>query len=366
MGAKRSGGLEKYAGRIAASFLERGAGVTVFTTPEMPKTTLEIDYVPFPLSKWPTFLRLEQFDRCVRRSLASEKFDVVFGMERNRSQTHIRAGNGVHAAFLKSRLASEGLFKYGLCHINPLHRKILELEKAGFENPDLKKIFANSHMVQKDLLEHYDIDPAKIVVIHNGVEWSENEAAFRGAQDARAKSLERLGLEPDVFHLLFVGNGYARKGLWVLLEALAMCKNRDFHLSVVGKDKEIERYRASSAALNLQGRVRFFGQEKEVTPFYTLADALVIPSFYDPFANVTLEALSFGLKVISSKTNGGHEILNERNGIVLEELTKECLLAALEKLFLFRKTAENAETVRASVAHLDFGTQLAKLIDACT
>ena len=173
MGAKRGGGLEKYADRIASGFLKRGEEVTIFTTPEMQKSSLEIDYVPFPLSKWPTFLRLEQFDRCVRRSLATDKFDIVFGMERNRSQTHIRAGNGVHAAFLKSRLASEGRLKYGLCHINPLHRKILELEKEGFENPGLKKIFANSHLVKRDLLEHYNIDPAKIEVIHNGVEWEE-------------------------------------------------------------------------------------------------------------------------------------------------------------------------------------------------
>ena len=70
-----------------------------------------------------------------------KQFDIVFGMERNRFQTHIRAGNGVHAAFLKSRLASEGVLKYGMCLINPLHRKILELEKEGFENPKLKKIF---------------------------------------------------------------------------------------------------------------------------------------------------------------------------------------------------------------------------------
>ena len=47
-------------------------------------------------------------------------------------------------------------------------------------------------------------------------------------------------------------------------------------------------------------------------PFYQMADALVIPSFYDPFANVTVEALAMGLFVLSSKHNGGPEILTKK------------------------------------------------------
>ena len=66
---------------------------------------------------------------------------------------------------------------------------------------------------------------------------------------------------------------------------------------------------ALAAKLNIQRRVTFFGPQKEIRPFYQFADALVIPSFYDPFANVTVEALAMGLFVVSSKSNGGHEIL---------------------------------------------------------
>jgi UDP-glucose:(heptosyl)LPS alpha-1,3-glucosyltransferase len=351
MGAKNGGGLEKYAARIASGFLERSAEVTFLTTAGMKKTSLLIQYVPYSLCKWPTFLRLEQYDRCVRWSLNHKPFDIVFGMERNRSQTHIRAGNGVHAAFLKSRLASEGPFKYKMCLLNPLHKKILELEKAGFENPKLKKIFANSHMVKKNILDHYNVDPSKIEVIHNGVEWKELETPFL--------SWEKK--ESDVLQLLFVGNGFRRKGLDPLLEALSKTKN--VHLSVVGKDKHLGRYEAKAEKLGLGERVRFFGPVKEVLPHYLLADALIIPSFYDPFANVTLEALSLGLKVISSKGNGGHEILTEQNGIVLENLDPPTLLAAIEKTS--RKTASSAQIIRASVSHLDFDNQLSKLIDAC-
>ncbi len=348
----QKGGLEKYARRIAAAFLAKGANVTFLTAQT------------FPICRWPTFLRLEQYDRCVCRWLKNNRADVVFGMERNRVQTHLRAGNGVHAAYLKSRLASEGQIKYAICQINPLHRKILELEKEAFEYPGLKKLFVNSRMVLQQVLEHYAIDPGKIEVVHNGVEWEEQADNFASWEQGKKAALAKFDLDPHLLHLLFIGNGYKRKGLDKLLEALAIRRDRDFHLSVVGKEKHIQRYLSKLARLGLEKRVRFFGPQEDVLPFYQLADVLAIPSFYDPFANVTIEALAMGLFVISSKTNGGHEILTKQNGAVIENLLDpESIASSLD--LAFRKTPSSASAIRATVSHLDFSRQLANLVDGC-
>ena len=366
MEAKSQGGLEKYAGRIVSAFAKKGADISILTTQTSDRFSPKIAYHSFPISRWPGFIRLEQFDRCVGRWLKEHPVDIVFGMERNRIQTHIRAGNGVHAAYLKSRLVSEGLLKYGMCLINPLHRKILELEKAAFEFPGLKKIFVNSRMVQSELLDHYNVDPSKISVVHNGVEWQDQEAAFSIWQHGKKEALDRFGIDSNALHLLFIGHGYRRKGLDQLLKALSIWKFKDFHLSIIGKDKQINRYRTDVERLGLKDRVRFFGPQKEVVPFYQLADALIIPSFYDPFANVTLEALSFGLFVVSSKSNGGHEILTEENGAIIENLASpESIAAALDRCLICRKTPESATRIRTSVSHLDFSNQISKLIDAC-
>ncbi len=362
MQAKSQGGLEKYAGRIAAAFMKKGADVTLLTTHRSEK--LGVDVEVFPVCKWPGFLKLEQFDRCVARWLKANPADIVFGMERNRIQTHIRAGNGVHAAYLKSRLASEGRFKYGLCLINPLHRKLLELEASAFEHVKLKKIFVNSRMVRSDILEHYTVDPAKIEVIHNGVEWEEHLSPFSLWQEGKKAALEKFGLDALDLQLLFIGHGYRRKGLGQLLKALSIWTEKDFHLSVIGKEKNLLQYETLALQLGLRGKVRFFGPQKEVTPFYQMADALAIPSFYDPFANVTLEALSFGLFVVSSKMNGGHEVLSDLNGAVIENIASpESIALSLDRCQ--RKTAESAKQIRASIRHFDFSNQLSKLIDAC-
>ncbi len=358
------GGLEKYASRIAKAFLEKGARVTILTTGDALQS--EIPVFSTKTLPWPAFIRMEQFDWFVRSWLKKNKADLVFGMDRNRYQTHIRAGNGVHAAYLASRVLTEGHIKALFCQCNPLHRKILELEKSAFENPALQKLFANSQMVRQQVLKYYEIDPAKIQVIHNGVEWHEMQADFIEWERKRAEGLKKFNLNPHHFHFLFIGNGYLRKGLDRLLIALSRLQRRDFHLSVIGKDNQIDLYRAKAIQLGLKDRVHFFGPSQEIRLFYQMADALIIPSFYDPFANVTVEALAMGLYVVSSKNNGGHEILTANNGACIENLLDfDAIIAALETSFQHIKTQASAQAIRNSVKYLDFSNQLRILMESC-
>lgn len=355
------GGLEKYATRIANAFLNRGARVTILTTGKAFSTPILPVYATQTVP-WPAFLRMDQFDRFVQKWVGKEKPDLIFGMDRNRYQTHIRAGNGVHAAYLASRSP----FKKMLCKINPLHQKILELEKTAFEYPGLQKLFTNSQMVRRQVLQYYKTDPHKIQVVHNGVEWDEMASDFRQWEEKRLLGFQKFHLDPNRFHFLFIGHGYARKGLDPLLAALAQLKTKEFHLSVIGKDRQMEFYRAKAVQLGLQNRVHFFGPSQETRLFYQLADALVVPSLYDPFANVTVEALAMGLYVVSSKQNGGHEILTPANGTVIEDLGQsETLVKALETALAHPKTAQSALKARQSVEHLDFSHQLDTLIKAC-
>jgi UDP-glucose:(heptosyl)LPS alpha-1,3-glucosyltransferase len=326
--AKHAGGLEKVARRIGDGFRARGAEVVELS----------------PGNEWPKFRRIGKFDRTVESYLRDHPADIVFGMDRNKTQTHFRAGNGSHRAFIESRLLSEGRLKYLSCLLNPLHRKILSNEKLAFESPALKKLFVNSHMVERQILETYATDPKKIAVIHNGVEWSEMEAKPKAGP----------------FRFLFIGNGFTRKGLGPLLRGLSLFQNPP-ELWVVGQDKRMSHYQKMAAGLP----VRFFGAQN-VRPLYEQADALVIPSFYDPFANVTVEALAMGLYVVSSKFNGGAEILTPETGSIIENLlSPESIAASLQTAMQHPKTAAQAQKCRASVEHLDYSQQLNRLLDAC-
>lgn len=355
------GGIEKYTLRLAKGFVEKGCEVTILTTGD-------VSTLPAPCSNFHMttlgklssigFLRIRQFDQLCKRWLKDHSdIEVVFGMDRNSYQTHIRAGNGVHAAYLKRRLQYESSLKKLSFRFNPLHQMILHYERLSFENPQLIKLFTNSHMVRREVLEHYKIDEQKVQVLHNRVEWHEMQKPFEEWERKREENRVAFGLSRDSFHFLFIGNGYRRKGLEVLLRSLSTLREYDFQLSVIGKDKtqEIRYFDVLTEQLGLKEKVKFFGVRKDVISFYQVADALVIPSFYDPFANVTVEALAMGLFVVSSSSNGGSEILSSSNGIVVENIFDiGSLVFALKEAMRYPKTSGRSLTIRNSVKHLDF------------
>jgi len=295
--------------------------------------------------------------------LGSNGYDVVFGMDRHSFQTHYRAGNGVHAAYLDRRRATASSLKRLSFAVNPLHRKILSLEKSTYEGKSLRRLFTNSAMVRDEILSYYTVNPKKISVIHNGVEWSEMGNAFDLWPSERCKLLKRFGVTDESYHFLFVGGGFKRKGLDLLLRALSLLPRRDFVLSVVGADKNLKEFSSLAEDLGIGSNVHFFGARDDVIDFYKVADALVIPSNYDPFANVTVEALAMGVFVVTSKSNGGHEVITSDTGAILEDLyDAEGFAATLAMAMERPKTPSQASAIRNSVKHLDFSHQLDTIV----
>ncbi|SUI42330.1 Lipopolysaccharide core biosynthesis protein rfaG [Serratia marcescens] len=107
----------------------------------------------------------------------------------------------------------------------------------------------------------------------------------------------------------------------------------DSHLLVVGKDKAEKRYRALAQSLGCGDRIHFMGVQKQTLPFYQAADALLLPTLYDPFPNVILEAMSCGLPVITSTTCGGAEFITPgQNGFVTDALDVPAITEAIRAL----------------------------------
>ena len=116
--------------------------------------------------------------------------------------------------------------------------------------------------------------------------------------------------------------------------------------------------------MGLDGRVTFFGQRKDVDTFYQLADVCIIPSYYDPCANVTLEALAMGVYVISSRWNGAHEILTPEMGAVIEDLLDpESVAATIDAAADRRKTIESAQRTRDLMRPYEYDRQFARMLD---
>jgi UDP-glucose:(heptosyl)LPS alpha-1,3-glucosyltransferase len=129
---------------------------------------------------------------------------------------------------------------------------------------------------------------------------------------------------------LFVGSGFRRKGLDTALRALAAAGG-DAVLWVAGSD-DTRDWRNEARALDVAARVHWLGAERDVAALCAAADAMILPTRYDAFANVCLEAAAAGIPVVTTSSNGAAEILGD-GGILVRDAEDDAGFAeALERL----------------------------------
>ncbi len=245
------------------------------------------------------------------------KPDVVISFARALRQDIVRNGGGTHPQYLRQVAGSVSLPRRLFRALDPYHRSVLAIERRQYAPGHYVKIVANAPSVKRDIMETYGVPDADIQVIHNGVNTElfhpGNAAKFRRAVRARH------GLPAEAPVVLFVGNGYRRKGLDHLLQAAAALKEGGLHLLIVGADAALPAYREQAAALGLADRACFVGPQAAMPEYYGAADFFTLPSLYEPFGHSTLEALACGLPVIGARRTGASDLLSPR----LAEFTLE-------------------------------------------
>lgn len=174
--------------------------------------------------------------------------------------------------------------------------------------PAAPSLVAVSETLRQELAAR-GIDPAKIETINNGVELAE---FYPGTTDRKA-----LGLPIDVPLILFVGDiKLPRKNLETLLQALTFLPQ--VHLAVAGKLSGSP-YPKLAKQLGLSDRVHFLGFRKDIADIMRSVDLFVVPSRYDTFGLVVLEAMASGLPVITTKAMGVSALVTPKSGIVLSD-----------------------------------------------
>ena len=225
--------------------------------------------------------------------VCSNKGDrFYFSLDRISCPDIYRAGDGVHRAYLTTKSFS----------LNPLHPVYLYLEKRCFKNAGL--IIANSKMVKEQIIRYYHINSDKIKVIYNGIPIKEK------LPYAKKRLSKEFKFDAKNKVILFVGSGFARKGVKELLIILSKIKY-NFTAFVIGNEKRMDRYMRLSKSLGLEKKVIFTGTRKDVDLFYSAGDLFLFPTHYDPFSNSVLEAMSFENVVFTTRQNGASEILTK-------------------------------------------------------
>ncbi len=304
------GGAERFVSRALPALERAGVEATLISrnaTGWGARRMLRVD--PFHVGNlW----RDWSFARAARAAWRREAFDVVQSHERIPGCDVYRAGDGVHRRWLELRRAAAGpLERLGIV-LNPYHRYVCRAEKRMFEHARLRAVICNSRMVQDQIKRGFRIAPEKLHVIYNGVDLEQFHPRRR--ESLRGAARTELGCSPRDTLFLFVGSGFARKGLGAAIDALAQAANDSFWLLVVGQDREERRFTEQARRAGLGNRVRFLGAREDVRPYYAAADCFILPSRYDPFPNTVLEALAMGLPAIVSSRCGAAEVVQHGKG----------------------------------------------------
>lgn len=268
--------------------------------------------------------REKGFADAARTLWQRENFDIVQSHERIVGCDIYRAGDGVHRRWLMQRARILPGWRGKWLFLDRYHRYVMQAERAMYQAPELKAVICNAEMVKQEIIEDFSIPANKIHVIYNAIDSSRFVPAN---EDLRAKLRDEMAIPQNAVALVFVGSGFERKGLACAIKAIA---NSDRYLIVVGQDKADKQYQALAQSLGCQNRVRFMGMQKNTLPFYQAVDGLLLPTLYDPFPNVILEAMACGLPVITSPTCGGAEFITTgQNGYVCDALNISQLSEAI-------------------------------------
>ncbi|WP_157627874.1 glycosyltransferase family 4 protein [Thermodesulfatator autotrophicus] len=304
------GGAELYLKRVI-SFLKRDYEIAVLSEKWPAQDGIEIFVLPKAKLLSDLFFALQAKNFLKKK----ECFDLVVSFDRTISQDIYRASDGCHLRWLKQRKLFENKLKVNYSkHFRLKNRIISWLEKKCLQIS--KKIIANSNMVKNDFNHFYGSDISnKTIVCYNGV----NLSIFSPISSSQKEYFKKkLNLPSMTDILLFIGSGYKRKGLDIVLDYFEKYSNKNQYLVVIGKEKRLMTYKKRISS-KLQDKVRFLGPTTNTVIYYQSADLFILPTYYDPFANTTLEAMACGLPVITTPYNGASEIIkNGKEGFILD------------------------------------------------
>ncbi|MCK5831412.1 MAG: glycosyltransferase [Methylococcales bacterium] len=194
-------------------------------------------------------------------------------------------------------------------------------------------IICQSKYMRDDLVNNYNIDKEKTVVINNPVKEPEIDLPSEKSE---------VFFDENKINLLAVGSLNPVKGYDLLIQVIARLE-KNYHLTILGEGKEENRLKALAKKLNVEKKISFLGFKKKPYRYMRQADLFVLSSRYEGFPNVVLEANICGLPAVTFNCPGGvGEIIEDGiNGFLVENGNIDEMVETIRKSSSFKWKKDN-------------------------
>ena len=300
--------------------------------------------------------RVARFRRESARALTALKPEVTGSFGVAAAPGSVVWMQSVHAAWLEVSRRTRTVRERLRQRFNPFHPMILHAEKRMLAAREYQRLIALTPQVRDDLVRFYGVPATDVDVLPNG--FSRTEFNPEGRRRDRAAVRRRWKIPDDATVVLFVANEAARKGLPQLLRAVSRLRDRSLHVLAVGRFDSAPSARLAGS-LGLETQVHFPGASAHVAQFYAAADVFALPTQYEAWGLVIIEAMACGLPVLTSRLAGAAVAVEEgRTGELLDEPRDEAEIAAKLTTLLDGRSRVSDDEISRSVASYEWSQVL--------
>jgi glycosyltransferase involved in cell wall biosynthesis len=289
------GGLGVHVEALAAALAAQSVQVELFVPDrpgyQQPPRGVRLRPVPTVSSGIEDYSIGFWIDFCVGVLALNDRLDTTFDLVHCHDWMTALAGAGLHVRY--------GLPLIFNVHLPQVMHPHLELEMLGLTLATTGVV--NSEQVRQEV-QHRDPALPACVVVPGGVDTNRFQPP----------TAERVGTDPTV---LFVGRLVPQKGVDILLRSFAILRRRipNANLVIAGDGDQDLYLRRLARYFGLPPRVAFVGWQTgdALVRLYQRIEAVAVPSRYEPFGLVALEAMSCGRPVVASRSGGLAEIVED-------------------------------------------------------
>ena len=377
LGTKDTGGMSVYIRELSRELAARGYQIDIYTrlNDYRHKTVIDLyDKVRIVhlkvgnsghMSKLALYPYLTAFSRAMEAFRAREgiHYDLIHshywlsGWLGNQVQNHWRAP---HILMFHTLGAVKNMTGIG----KPESELRIDTERQLAKT--CHRVLAPTEREKENLMQHYAVPSEQIGIVPCGV----NLDHFYPMDKKTAR--RQLGFKPDESIVLYVGRFDPLKGIDRLLSAVShLDHHQRLRVVIIGGDgpqaPEFLELQKLSRKLGIQNIVLFAGRidQENLPPYYSAADVLVVPSYYESFGLVGLESLACGTPVVTTRVGVLENILQEGFlGHVVDNGCPRAMAKGIEK-FISNSNPEKRlpDEIRTSVLEFSWAKVATALID---